>query len=195
MRAEACGESSDPDLLLEAATWSKGHYTSIIQAAAEFADITAVAGPCFDHPYFGVQATMLQPAELARLAELLAALGNAAAGLASYVEAITDYLGLQQVASLSLSDSLQAILLIIGTIPADAADLPMRLHRKTSDKSLRLRMLAWLGLTSRRPMRRLTSTRHGMSLLFPCDLRSLLVFPFSPGSRARTDKPPRSLRP
>jgi len=123
VRAEAYGESSDPDLLPEAATWSKGQYSSIIQAADELADITAAAGPCFDHPYFGVQATMLQPAELARLVESLPALGNAATGLASYVEAIADYLGLQQVASLSLSESLQAILQIIGTIPADAADL------------------------------------------------------------------------
>ena len=66
---------------------------------------------------------MLQPAELARLAESLTSLGNAAAGLASYVEVIADYLGLQKVASLSLSESLRAILQIIGTIPADVADL------------------------------------------------------------------------
>jgi very-short-patch-repair endonuclease len=123
VRAEACGESSDSDLLPEATTWTKAQYASIIQAADELADITAAAGPRFDHPYFGVQATLLQPAELARLAESLAALGNAAAGLASYVEAIGDYLGLQQVASLSLSESLQAILQIIATIPAHAADL------------------------------------------------------------------------
>jgi Protein of unknown function (DUF4011)/AAA domain len=123
VKAEACGESSDPDLLLEAGAWSKGQYGSIIQAADELSDVTAAAGPRFDHPYFGVQATMLQPGELARLTESLTALGNAAAGLASYTEVIADYLGMQQVASLSLSESLQAILHIIGTIPADAADL------------------------------------------------------------------------
>src|SRR3984885_15143717 len=64
VRAEACGESSDPDLLPEAATWSKGQYASILQGADKLAGITAAAGPCFDHPYFGMHATMLQPAEL-----------------------------------------------------------------------------------------------------------------------------------
>ena len=33
VRAEACAESSDPDLLPEAATWSKGQYASILQGA------------------------------------------------------------------------------------------------------------------------------------------------------------------
>ena len=104
IKAEECGQSGDPELLPEAATWSKGQYASIVQAADGLADITAIAGPCFDHPYFGVQSTMLQPVELARLGKSLTVLGNAAAELASYVETIADYLGLQQVASLSLSE-------------------------------------------------------------------------------------------
>ena len=64
VRAEACGESSAPDIIPEAATWSKGQYASILQGADKLAGITVAAGPCFDHPYFGMHATMLQPAEL-----------------------------------------------------------------------------------------------------------------------------------
>ena len=66
---------------------------------------------------------MLQPAEFARLAEPLTALAKAAVELATYVEALANYLGLQQVASLSLPEWIQALLKIVGTIPADTAEL------------------------------------------------------------------------
>ena len=123
IKAGETSHSSDLDLLPEAATWSRAQYVTIVQAARELAEITAVAGPCFEHPYFGVQATMLQPAEFARLAEPLTALAKAAVELATHVEALANYLGLEQVASLSLSELLQAIFQIVGTIPADAAEL------------------------------------------------------------------------
>jgi hypothetical protein len=134
--AEAFAETIAPDLLREAATWSKGQYASISQAAAELAHTTSAAGPRIDHPYFGVQATTLQPAELARLSESLTTIENTASGLASYVEAIADYLGLQQVASVSLSESLQSILRIIGTIPADAADLADAIATQKVERAL-----------------------------------------------------------
>ena len=81
-----------------------------------------MAGPCFAHPYFGIQAVTLQPAELARLTQPLTELETSAAGLAGFVEDIARYLGLEQEASLLLCSSLVSILEIVDTIPPDAAE-------------------------------------------------------------------------
>ena len=40
--------------------------------------------------------------------------------MATHIEAPANYLGLEQVASLSISETLQAIFQIVGAIPADA---------------------------------------------------------------------------
>lgn len=61
------GVVSDPDLLVEAATWSKSQHATVVQAARELSEITEAAGPYFQHPYFGVHATSVQPAELVRM--------------------------------------------------------------------------------------------------------------------------------
>ena len=111
------GVVSDPDLLAEAATWSKSQYASVVQAARELSEITEAAGPYFQHPYFGVHATSLQPAELARMTPSLTTLAKAASELASNVEAIANYIGIEQQASLSLCSSLVAILEIIAAVP------------------------------------------------------------------------------
>ena len=79
--AAEAGVVSDPSLLSEAATWSKSQHASVMQAAHQLSEITAAAGPCFAHPYFGVHAVTLQPAELARLTEPLTALETAATRL------------------------------------------------------------------------------------------------------------------
>lgn len=57
--AAIAGVVSDPKLLSEAATWSKSHHVSVLQAANQLSEVTATAGPCFDHPYFGVQAVTI----------------------------------------------------------------------------------------------------------------------------------------
>ena len=134
--AAEAGVVSDPNLLPEAAAWSKTQYAAIMQAANQLWEITAAAGPCFAHPYFGVRAVTLQPAELARLTGPLTELEMAAAGLAGYVEDIARYLGIEQDPSLSLCASLVSVLQIVDTIPPDAAELaaaiaaqsPARIH-------------------------------------------------------------------
>jgi hypothetical protein len=65
--AAGAGVVSDPKLLPEAAAWSKSDHVAVTQAANQLSEVTTTAGPCFDHPCFGVQAVMLQPAELERL--------------------------------------------------------------------------------------------------------------------------------
>ena len=117
------GAASDPDLLVEAAAWSESQYASVVQAARELSEITEAAGPCFQHPYFGIHASNLQPAELARMAPRLTALAKAASELAENVEAIAIYIGIEQQPSLSLCRALVAILETIATVPVVAAEL------------------------------------------------------------------------
>lgn len=117
------GIECDNDLLPEAATWSKGQYASVAQALKQLSEVTAEAGPCFHHPYFGVHATALQPAELVRLRDPLTALSDAAADLAGFVDPVASYLGLEQEASLSLCSSLLVLLETVETIPANAAEM------------------------------------------------------------------------
>jgi very-short-patch-repair endonuclease len=114
---------SDPDLLVEAATWSKSQHAAVVQAARELSEITETAGPYFQHPYFGVHATSLQPAELVRMTPSLATLAMAASELASNVEAIANFVGIEHAASLSVCSSLVAILEIIAAIPSVAAEI------------------------------------------------------------------------
>ncbi len=117
------GVVSDPNLLQEAAAWSRSQHASVLQAANQLSEISTDAGPCFAHPYFGVKAVTLQPTELARLTEPLIEAGTTAALLAGYAEDIARYLGLEQKASLSVCTSLISILQIVDTIPPDAAEL------------------------------------------------------------------------
>ena len=123
----------------EAAAWSKSQHASVLQAANQLSEITAAAGPCFAHPYFGVQAVTLQPAELARLTELLIEAETAAAGLAGYVEDIARYLGLEQEASLSVCSSLVAILQIVERFLPTQLNSPRRSPRKIQCASAKRR--------------------------------------------------------
>jgi very-short-patch-repair endonuclease len=121
--AAETGVVGDAELLREASTWSKGQHAAVVHATKQLSDITASAGPCFHHPYFGVRATGLQPAQLARLTEPLTALADGASGLAAYTWTIADYLGFQEEASLRLCSLLVMILQVIETIPPGAAEV------------------------------------------------------------------------
>ena len=62
--AAETGVGSDPNLLSEAGAWSKRQYALVVLAAKELSEITAAAGPCVAHPYFGIHAVTLSPLNL-----------------------------------------------------------------------------------------------------------------------------------
>jgi hypothetical protein len=99
------GIASFPPLLAEARNWSGGEYASVVEATARLVEITSSAGPSVHHPFFGVQATQLQPAELQRLSGPLTSLAAAAVALADWVEAIAQYLGTGQEISLKACET------------------------------------------------------------------------------------------
>ena len=121
--AREAGIASYPALLTEAAKWSAGEYASVAEATARLSEITAGAGPYFQHPCYGIKGTQLQPAELGRLARPLSQLAEAAVALADYTESIADYLGAQQEASLAYCATLVSILQNIQALPAEAAEV------------------------------------------------------------------------
>jgi len=58
--AGGTGVVSDPNLLPESAAWSNQQYVSVREAANQLSEISSATGPCFRHPYFGVQSIALQ---------------------------------------------------------------------------------------------------------------------------------------
>ena len=141
--ASEAGVASYPDLLPEAATWSKSQYASVRLAARQLVEITGAAGPLFAHPYFGVQAVTLQPAEVARLTQPLTDLETVAAELAGFVEQIAGYLGVEQEASLSFCSSLVSVLEIVERIPPDSAEFAEAI---AAQNPLRIREASEIGL-------------------------------------------------
>ena len=127
---------SNPELLVEAATWSENQHASVVQATRRLSEITEAAGPSFQHPYFGIRATGLQPAELARMSEPLTALAKSASELAANVEAIANYIGIERDASLSLCSSLVAILQIVGTIQPAATEMAAAIAERDAQRIL-----------------------------------------------------------
>jgi very-short-patch-repair endonuclease len=121
--AREAGVTSHAALLTEAATWTQAAHASVSEGAERLAAITATAGPCFKHPYFGVEATQLQPAELARLSGSLIALAESALKLAERVEAIANYLCTAGDPSLESCGTLVSVLQIIERLPAESADI------------------------------------------------------------------------
>ena len=117
----AAGVASHPALLADAAKWSAGGYGSVVEAAAQLAEITAAAGPCFSHPYRGVEATQFQPLELARLMAPLSTLAEAAIALAQWAETIAHHLCITTEISIEACATLLAILRTIEALPASAA--------------------------------------------------------------------------
>ena len=165
--ASEAGVASDPSLLPEAAAWSKSQYASVRLAVRQLVEITAAAGPCFDHPYFGVQAVTLQPAELARLTEPLTELEMAATELAGFVEDIARYLGIEQEASLSFCSSLVSVLEIVERFLPTLPSSPRRLPRKIRCAFARRRKSASRGPTSGPLMPRLLLRPRGTFLSLP----------------------------
>jgi hypothetical protein len=141
--AAEAGIASYPDLLSAAAAWSKSRYASVRLAVRQLVEITGAAGPCFAHPYFGIQAVTLQPAELTRLTQPLTELETAAAELAGFVEDIAGYLGIEQEASLSFCSSLISVLEIVEAIPPDSAEFAAAI---AAQNPLRIREASEIGV-------------------------------------------------
>ena len=117
------GVTSYTALLGEAAKWSQADFASIMQNAVYLAEITATAGPCFEHPYYGVERTQLQPAGSRRLSEPKAVLAEAAMALANRLEALSGDLGIEREVSLDSGAVLVSILRIIESIPPGTAEI------------------------------------------------------------------------
>jgi hypothetical protein len=141
--AAEAGIKSDPEVLSDTETWSGHQYALVMQAAKELSKITAVAGPCSAHPYFGIHAVTFQPAELGRLSERLTQMDASAVELAGFVEEIARYLGIGEEASFSLCSSLISVLEIIDTIPADAAEFASAI---AAQNAARIRDAAEIGV-------------------------------------------------
>lgn len=141
--AAEAGIPSYPPLLAEAGTWAKSGHATVVEGATRLIDVTAVAGPCWQHPYYGVEATQLQPAELARLSTPLAALADAAVALVERAEEIADYLGIGGETSLDSCSTIISILHIIETLPAECAELAVNV---AAQKPLRILEAARAGV-------------------------------------------------
>ncbi len=128
--ATEAGIESYSALLADAAKWSAAGYGSVVEAAARLSEITAKSGPCFRHPFYGVEATQLQPLELARLMEPLAALAEAAIALAQWAETIALHLGIATEITLEACATLLAILRTIEALPASAAEVAQALPKQ-----------------------------------------------------------------
>jgi very-short-patch-repair endonuclease len=134
--AAGAGIASHPALLAEAATWTKGDHALVVDGATRLVEVTAAAGPCFQHPYYGVAATLLQPAELARLSAPLTALADAAVALVEPVENIADYLGVGGEASFDFCSTIISILQIIETLPSESAEVVANVADQSSSRIL-----------------------------------------------------------
>jgi very-short-patch-repair endonuclease len=128
--AAEAGVASHPALLADAAKWSAGGYGSVVEAAARLSEITATAGPCFNHPYHGVEARQLQPSEFTRLMAPIAALAEAAIALAQWAETIAGHLGIATEISLEACATLLAILRTIEALPVSAAEMAEALPKQ-----------------------------------------------------------------
>ncbi|HET6376701.1 MAG TPA: AAA domain-containing protein [Methylocella sp.] len=88
------GFHPDPDLVEEAAAWSGEALAAKTRLVTQLANLTAVAGPLFAHPFRGIQRLDLQPADFLRLVPKLRALADEAHSLAAYAARISEYFGL-----------------------------------------------------------------------------------------------------
>lgn len=121
--AAEAGVTSHPALLADAAKWSAGGYNSIVEAATRLSAITATAGPCLNHPYYGVAAHQLQPLEFARLMGPLAELAEASIALTQWAETVAGHLGIATEISLEACTTILTILRIIATLPVSTAEV------------------------------------------------------------------------
>ena len=121
--AAHAGAESHPPLLEEAEGWSQADYASILQSATRLVEITANAGPCFRHAFYGAEATSLQPAELARLSGPLNLLADAATALAAL--SAKAFLSLDVTVEITLEScsSVISILQLMAKLSSDNVEL------------------------------------------------------------------------
>jgi very-short-patch-repair endonuclease len=122
------GVTSHAPLIAEAAKWTHGVYVSVRESASSLIELTASAGPMSRHPYYGIEALNLQPMELARLNEPLAALADTAARLAERSEALAQSLGVASGATLECCGKQLAILKIVDNMTAEVAEVARSLN-------------------------------------------------------------------
>ncbi len=141
--AKQVGTVSNPTLLKEVAIWHADKYAAAVGAASRLGELTANSGPCFEHPYFGIRGTHLQPAEIERLSPSLSKLAEAAIELADRAENIGDFLGVGQEPSLGSSVRLVSVLRTVASLPSAAADI---LHIVAIQQPARIQAAALLGV-------------------------------------------------
>ena len=122
--------------------------------------------PFFQHPYFGIHASNLQPAELARMAPRLTALAKAASELAENVAAIAIYIGISSSPRCRFAARSLRSLRLLGRSRSSPQSWPRRSRCKTRSASSKRRTLVSPGRTSKRPTQTLTWTPLGIFL--PC---------------------------
>ena len=115
--------ASYPPLLDEASTWTKSAYAEVERATSVLIDVTAEAGSCHQHPFYGVEATMLQPTELERLAPSLTALATSASALADAGEKALAMLGIGSDATIGSCQAAIAHLQRLAALPPESADV------------------------------------------------------------------------
>lgn len=115
--------ASYPPLLAEASTWSKSAHDEVEKAAARLIEVTSEAGPYRQHPYYGVEATLLQPAELERLSPSLTALAASTSALADEGEKALAMLGISLDATIDSCRAAIAILQSLATLPSESVDV------------------------------------------------------------------------
>ena len=121
--AAEAGFASYPALLAEAAKWSQVDFASITKSAADLAKITTSAGPCFQHPYYGVEA-QLEPMEVPRrLSAPMATLSEATMALAERLEPLSGHLGIGGEVSLGSCGMLVSVLKIVESLSQETAEI------------------------------------------------------------------------
>ncbi|MGA2491558.1 MAG: DUF3320 domain-containing protein [Roseiarcus sp.] len=123
-------------LLREASTWSKSDYAKVVQAAAALIEVTAEAGPCHQHPYFGVEATSLEPAELERLAPSLTQLATTASALAVVGEKALAVLGLSADVTIGSCLAVMSLMQRLAMLERESAVVAMDISAQNTARIL-----------------------------------------------------------
>ena len=121
--AKEANIASYSPLLEDASRWNKSAHAEMEKAAARLVEVTSEAGPCHRHPYFGVEATLLQPAEIERLSPSLTALAVSAASLADEGEKALAMLGVASDATIGSCRAAIALLQNLVTLPPESAEV------------------------------------------------------------------------
>ena len=110
-------------LFAEAASWNKSAFDEVQKAAARLIDATIESGPLRQHPFYGVEASMLQPNDLVRLDPLLATMAEAAQRLSADGAKVLSRLGLASEVTVETCRAAIAILQSLAELPRESADV------------------------------------------------------------------------